>query len=44
MRLAADEALNLPLALAMALRARGEQDGLVVRLDTLAEAVRHTAD
>ena len=44
MRLAADEAMNLPLALAMALRARGERDGLVARLDTLAEAGRHAAD
>jgi hypothetical protein len=43
-RLAADEALNLPLALAMALRARSEEDGLVARLDTLAETVRHAAD
>jgi len=43
-RLAADEALNLPFALAMALRARGDEDGLVARLDALAEAVRHAAD
>jgi 4-alpha-glucanotransferase len=43
-RLASGAAMNVPLALAMALRARGDDDGLVARLEALAEGLRRGTD